>query len=103
MAPHAPENQIGIYKLKRWTWYEKQIALRRATIILDSEKGISETPLQDFNLHMLNVCLIEAPFGRGDLKEDIKNIKQLDVDVGDRLQDVCQELNEITRGEKAGF
>lgn len=104
MAPYASEEEIGEYVLKRWTWYEKQVCTDRATKVLDQEKGLHDTSLAEFYLHMLNICLVKAPFDRsGDINENIKRLKRLDPDIGDRLQDVCRDLNQITGGEKAGF
>ena len=103
MAPHAPKKQLGTYKLKRWTWYEKQLCMQRATIILDAEKALVETPMVDYNTHMVNLSLVEAPFKRKDLKESLKAIQNLDPDVGDILFKAVSELNTITKGEKADF
>lgn len=103
MAPHAPKKQLGTYKLKRWTWYEKQLCMQRATIIIDAQKGMVETPMVDYNTHMVNLSLVEAPFKRKDLKEDLKQLRNLDPDVGDVLFKVVSELNTITQGEKTDF
>lgn len=103
LAPYAPKKQIGTYKLKRWSWYEKQLCMQRATIIHDAQKGMVETPMMDYNTHMLNICLVEMPFKRKSLKEDLKAIRELDPDVGDALLKTCTELNTITPGEKADF
>jgi hypothetical protein len=103
IAPYAPEDQLGTYELKRWTWYEKQMCLQRATTIIDAKRGMVETPMPDYNVHMLYICLVRGPFKRIDLKEDLKKLKALDPDVGDLLFEVLQELNSITQEEKAGF
>lgn len=103
MAPHAPKKQLGEYKLKRWSWYEKQLCMQRATIIIDAQKGLMETPMVDYNTHMVNLSLVEAPFKRKGLKEDLKQIQDFDPDVGDILFKVASELNTITQGEKADF
>lgn len=103
-APFAPEEELGTYKLKRWTWYEKQECMARATKILDAKLGMVETPMPDFNTHMVIMCLVESPLK---LDEDpmiaFERIKNLDVDVGDMLFKAAQALNMYTQEQKADF
>ena len=103
-APFAPEEELGVYKLKRWSWYEKQMCLQRATIIIDAAKGMVETPMPDYNTHMLLMCLIESPLKlTGDHAVDFERFKTLDADVGDLLFLTAQSINMITAEEKKDF
>lgn len=103
-APYAPEEQLGVYKLRRWTWYEKQVCMQRATKIIDAKKGMVETPMPDYNTHMIVMCLVESPLN---LPEDpnlaFEVIKNLDADVGDLVFQAGQSINMITPGEKEDF
>ena len=103
-APYAPEEQLGVYKLKRWTWYEKQVCMQRATTIIDASKGLVNTPIPVYNTHMLIMMITESPLN---LPEDpdqaFEVLKELDADVGDILFQAIQSINMITPGEKADF
>jgi len=103
-APYAPAEELGTYKLKRWTWYEKQLCMSRATTIIDAKQGIVNTPMQDFNTHMVIMCLTKSPLElTGDPELDFERFKNLDVDVGDMLFKAAQGLNSFTKEEKADF
>jgi len=99
MAPLAPENQLGVYKLHRWTWYAKQSVIQKATTIIDAGKGITQVSMPEFNTHMLLECLSEAPFEI--TYETVRD--ELDANVGDILFIELQELNGVTPGEKRDF
>lgn len=103
-APFAPEGELGIYKLKRWTWYEKQLCMQRATIIIDAKKGLVRTPMPDYNTHMILLTLVESPL---DLTEDplldFEVIKKLDADVGDMIFEAAQSINMFDKEKKEDF
>ena len=103
-APMAPEEQLGTYKLQRWTWYEKQVCLNRASIILDAKKGLIKTPMPDYNAHMVLITLRESPLEMtGDHAADVEVIKALDPDVGDLLYEAATDMNAVTPEEKKDF
>jgi len=99
MAPLAPKEQLGIYKLVRWTWYKKQMAIQKSTTIIDSVRGITQVSLPDFNTHSLLACLAESPLPL--TYETIRD--QLDSDIGDLLFDELQKVTGVTGKEKADF
>ena len=103
-APYALEEQLGTYKLKRWTWYEKQVCMQRATTIIDAKQGLIETPMPDYNTHMVIMCLVESPLKlTGDPNLDFEMMKNLDADVGDILFQAAGSMNTITPEEKKDF
>jgi len=89
-APYAPEEQLGTYRLRRWTWFEKQQVLEKAAKIIDAAKGIVETSISTFNLNLMLVCITEAPGGVSE-----KTIKELDESIGDLLFTELQSLNNL--------
>lgn len=110
-APFAPEEQLGEYTLKRWSWYEKQGVVARASEIIDPERGIVRMAIQDYYAEMLLVITRAYPEA---LKADeeterkqlwsIEYIKTaLDPDVGDLLRDAGRDLNGLTDKEKKLF
>ena len=93
LAPYAPEEQIGEYKLRRWSWFEKQGATERSTQIIDAGKGIVHTSITDYYSEALCVIVREAP---KDLTWDINFIKnELDANVGDILRDAMRTIIEL--------
>ncbi len=110
-SPYAPEEQLGEYKLRRWSWYEKQGVVARASEIIDPDKGIVRMAVQDYYAEMLFVIIRVYP---ETLKADeeakreqlwsIEYIKTaLDPDVGDLLRDAGRDLNGLTDKEKKLF
>ena len=103
-APYAPEEQLGEYTVRRWSWYEKQVCMTRATTIIDASKGLTNTPMPLFNTHMLIMCLKESPLNLpDDPNEAVEVMKALDVDVGDTLFRIAQSINMVTPEEKEDF
>ena len=101
LAPFAPENQLGIYHIRRWTWYEKQGAFEKASTIIDAKKGLIQVKLNDLYAEMMAVSVRRAPEG---LEWNVDLIKtELDADVGDTLREICREINGLTDNEKSGF
>lgn len=103
-APYAPKEQLGSYKLRRWTWYEKQVCLNRASEVLDAKKGLVRTPMPDYNSHMLLITLRESPLNlTGKPEVDIEKIRTLDAELGDILFEAATNLNTVTPEEKEDF
>ena len=100
-APFAPENQLGEYKLKRWSWYEKQGVISRSSEIIDDKRGIVRMQIQDYYAEMLFVTIYAYP---KDLPWSLKFIKtELDPDVGDILRDEGRDLNGLMEKERKLF
>jgi hypothetical protein len=98
-APYAPEEELGIYKVRRWTFREKQDATMRASKILDADKGMVEMNIIDFQMEQIMIC-VTPPEGFELTRE---RIETLDVDVGDILLDECRKVNGMTTGERRAF
>lgn len=99
-APYAPKEELGIYKIRRWTFREKQDATMRASKILDADKGLVEMNVIDFQMEQMLSC-IKPPEGLELLTRE--NVETLDVDVGDILLDACRKVNATTTAERKGF
>lgn len=100
-APYAPKNQLGTYHIRRWTWYEKQKAVVRATNIIDERKGLVQMPVENYYAEMMLTTVRSAP---KDVEWNIDFIKnRLDSDVGDVLRDACRDINGLTEKEKRTF
>ena len=101
MAPFAPEEQLGEYKLKRWSWYEKQGVITRSSEIIDDVRGIVQMKIEDYYAEMLFVTIRAYPEG---LPWSLKFIKaKLDPDGGDILRDEGRDLNGLTDKERKLF
>ena len=111
MAPFAPEEQLGEYKLRRWSWYEKQGVVARSSEIIDPERGIVRMAIQDYYAEMLLIIIRVYPEAlRADeeaKREQLWSIEyiktKLDPDVGDLLRDVGRDINGLTDKEKKLF
>ena len=97
-APYAPDDELGEYKLKRWTWFQKQQAMEKAATIIDAEKKLAELSMSKYNIQMFLTCIIKAPF---EVTEE--KLHELDEDVGDRLFNEFQTLNSVGKEKKKDF
>jgi len=100
-APFAPEEQLGEYTLRRWSWYEKQAVVSRSSEIIDEQRGIIKMLIEDYYAGMLHVTVRECPESIEWSLDFIK--KDLDPDVGDILREVGRVLNGLTEKEKRIF
>jgi hypothetical protein len=101
VAPFAPIEQLGVYHIRRWTWYEKQSAIVRATQILDEKTGLVYMPIEDYYAQMMVMTVRSAPEG---ITWNIEFIKgKLDADIGDVLRDACRDINGLIDKEKKTF
>jgi len=97
-APYAPDDEIGEYKLKRWTWFQKQQAMEKAATVIDAEKQLAELSMPKYNIQMFLTCISKAPF---EVTEE--KLHELDEDIGDRLFLEFQTLNTVGGGQKKDF
>ncbi len=110
-APFAPEEQLGEYTLRRWSWYEKQGVVARASEIIDPVRGIVRMAIQDYYAGMLFVIIRVYPEAlKADEEAERKQLWSLeyiktvlDPDVGDLLRDVGRDINGLTDKEKKLF
>ncbi|GAH72033.1 unnamed protein product [marine sediment metagenome] len=100
-APFAPEEQLGEYTLRRWSWYEKQAVVSRSSEIIDEKRGIIKMLIEDYYAEMLHVTVREYPESIEWSLDFIK--KDLDPDVGDILRETGRVLNGLTEKEKRIF
>ncbi len=100
-APFAPEEQLGEYTLRRWSWYEKQAVVSRSSEIIDEQRGIIKMLIEDYYAEMLHVTVRECP---GSIEWSMDFIKKdLDPDVGDTLREAGRILNGLTEKERRIF
>lgn len=100
-APFAPEEQLGEYTLRRWSWYEKQAVVSRSSEIIDEQRGIIKMLIEDYYAEMLHVTVREYPESVEWSLDFIK--KDLDPDVGDTLREAGRVLNGLTERERRIF
>ena len=98
-APYAPDDEIGEYKLKRWTWFQKQQAMEKAANVIDAEKQVAELSMSKYNIQMFLTCIVAAPWG--EVNEE--KLHKLDEDVGDRLFNEFQTLNSVAKRKVKDF
>ena len=98
-APYAPKEELGVYKIKRWTWREKQEAIMRASTTLDEEKGLIEMNVIDFEVEQVLTC-VTPPEG---FILDKDRVNRFDPDVGDALLEACRKVNGTTLSERKAF
>lgn len=98
-APFAPDEELGVYKVVRWTWRQKQEAIMRGSKVLDRDRGLIELDLIDFQVEQIISC-VKPPKG---LTLDKDRMDQLDTDVGDLLLEACRRVNGTTLSERASF
>jgi len=101
VAPYAPEEQLGLYTVKRWNWTEKSMATQHATVEVDRQRGIIKWDVTIYYQYMLLYSVRKYPEKVNWSLDFIKN--ELDPDVGDILQVVCVNLNTISAEEKKAF
>jgi len=103
IAPYAPEEQLGDYHLRRWTWYESQGAKEKASTIIDAKKGLIRMSVNDLYLHVMLTTIRDPPKTlEGKWNADYIR-DQLDEDVGNILRDACRDINGMTEREQRGF
>jgi len=100
-APYAPPEQLGVYKLVRYSWYEKQGVVDRSTEIISAERGIVVTSPQNFWAEAVAVMVREYPKGLPWGIDYVKN--ELDADLGTKLVKAAQELVEIPIVDQTSF
>ena len=98
----APEEQLGKYTIRKWTWYERQQAVERASVTLTVKGDVKEVQVSasDINSEMLASCVKESPienWGIDFVKTEIDSV------IGEVLMNEVTELNGLTWAQKRGF
>lgn len=101
-APWALDGFLGNYKIKRWTWREKQNAMVDASVILNEKTGLTRMNVLDYHVNMMLVCIVERPT-TFPLPWTAETINNMDPDIADILKDACRTLNGLTMEEKRSF
>lgn len=99
IAPFAPEEELGVYKVSRWTFRQKQTAVMKASTVLDADKGLIEMDLIEFQVQQILSCTV-PPEGH---EWNVERVNKFDPDVGDALLTACRKVNGVTLSEKKGF
>ena len=98
-APWAPKEELGEYKIKRWSWFDKQKALIESAIVIDAKKGEAFLDIAEYYSRLIKSTV--TPPGESDWT--LERIKELDPEIGTILRDHCREVNGLTWEEKRGF
>jgi len=98
-APWAPDEELGKYKIKRWSWFEKQKTLANSAIIIDEAKGDAVLDIAEYYARMIQFTVIPPE----NLTWNLERVKKLDPNIGTILRDHCREINGLTWEEKRGF
>lgn len=101
-APWAPEEYLGDYKARRWTWRERQNAMVDASVILDEKTGLTRMNVLDYHVNMMLVCIVERPKSFP-LPWTAETINNMDPDIIEPLKEACREINGLTKEEKRSF
>lgn len=97
-APFAPEDQLGNYVIRRWTWKEKQQAMIDSSEIYDRDRGLAKVDLVAYEIAMMLTCVKDSPI---ELTKEL--FETIDPDLGDLLVDACRIVNGLPTGEKQDF
>jgi len=98
-APWAPKEELGEYRIKRWSWFDKQKALGESAIVIDAKKGEAILDIAEYYARMMKLSVTPP----GKVKWNLERIRKLDPEVGTILRDHCREINGLTWEEKRGF
>jgi len=100
-APFAPDEELGKYVVRRWTFREQQIAtIESSKEAIVKGRTFRELDLVDYEVQQILICVRETPEG---LELTPERVGTLDPDVGGKLLKTCRQVNGITTQEKKGF
>ena len=117
-APFAPEEELGTYVIRRWSWREKQAAILGASTLLDEKSGIASIDVVGYEIHQMLACIKQAPEGLDltydrlngreakeatEKEEAVEYIEGLDADVGTLILGACRKVNGLAEGDKRDF
>lgn len=117
-APFAPDEEIGTYVIRRWSWREKQKAILSASTLLDEKTGIAEVDVLSYEINQMITCIKQAPEGleltyarfngreakeATDKEEAVEAIEGLDADVGTLILGACRKVNGLAGADKRDF
>lgn len=117
-APFAPEEELGTYVIRRWSWRQKQAAILGASTLLDEKSGMASVDVVSYEINQMITCIKEAPEGLDltfdrfngreakeatEKEEAVEAIEGLDADVGTLLLTACRKVNGLAEGDKRDF
>ena len=117
-APYAPDDELGTYVIRRWSWRQKQRAVLDATRVLDEKTGLGLLEILDYEVYQMLTCIKKAPenlelsflrfSGRdaAEATEDtpaVEAIEGLDADVGSLIIGACRKVNGLTEADIRDF
>ena len=115
-APFAPEEEIGTYVIRRWSWRQKQAAILGASTLLDEKTGMASVDVVGYEVNQMITCIKKAPeglelsFDRFNGREasegeegPIEAIEGIDADVGTLILTACRKVNGLAEGDKRDF
>lgn len=113
-APYAPEEEIGTYVIRRWSWRQKQAAILGASTLLDEKSGMASVDVVGYEINQMITCIKQAPEGleltfdrfngrEASEEEGPEAIEGLDADVGTLLLTACRKVNGLAEGDKRDF
>jgi len=117
-APFAPDEEIGTYIIRRWSWRQKQAAILGASTLLDDASGMASIDVVSYEVNQMITCIKKAPeglelsfdrFNGREAKEATENepaveaIEGIDADVGTLLLTACRKVNGLAEGDKRDF
>lgn len=116
-APWAPDEEIGTYVIRRWSWREKQKAILGASMIIEGEP-LAEINIVDYEVNQMVTCIKQAPEGLDvsferfsgreareatEKEPAVEAIEGLDADVGSLLLAACRKVNGLADKDKRDF
>lgn len=116
-APWAPDEEIGVYVIRRWSWRQKQKAILDASMIIAGE-DLAEINIVDYEVNQMVACIKQAPEGLDvtfdrfsgreareatGKEEAVEAIEGLDADVGTLILAACRKVNGLAEGAKRDF
>lgn len=117
-APFAPDDELGTYVIRRWSWRQKQKAVLDATRVLDEKTGLGMLEVLDYEVYQMLTCVKQAPenlelsfrrfSGREAIEatedeEAVEAIEGLDADVGSLIIGACRKVNGLKEADIRDF
>ena len=88
-----------VFKIRMWTWGEKNRATSQS-IEFDSASGQLKVDLRTFNEMLLLASIDEVRINGKPIELDMNFLRNLDAQIGDRLLQAAQKVNNISETEK---
>lgn len=96
---HTFSDGAGTYRLREWTWGEKNDATE-ASVVFDESTGGFRIETARFNESMLGASLVEAALDGRALETSPSALRELRASVGDKLLSLAQRINGLVDGNE---